>query len=791
MNYDTAIKYIDQLVKMSGVTDTKKTLDYALENIKIKLKLAKEREKSIETLVLNSSGMTDPSDSITRNLIKYNLEKVNRELLIKSKNLEVSANKLRVQLQQLEKDKVVNDMAISRSKKIIDTCATNTNDNPELVEKNKKTAQSIYDIFVNEKDNINFEIINLNKQISDIEEKYDKAIALIARNEEYVSLNEEEVRNENVSVNSKDTVQLEEVRNEIVELEKEKALILDNPVMLADEIRNSLYLGHDVMSIVNKARKILDNVLSKKYMDINLDSNTYKELQGLLVESERKKDLLFHEINGKTYAIDCSKIYEERIDSLNKIIKTCDDGLKMFTDFSNDFANVISGNANDCLDGLDNEINTKKDIINTYSKIDKNLVGEAENVATTNRYQENINLCQKLVTSYQADICATLDFDSTIKSNILNYLMDLKKNSLKEIEELETLMKSLSNLGIDIVAKLVDQERLIAISEDYDNLKHRIELGVDNSANKIFDAFTDALGLGVNKEIKQVEISSLSSDKVKLSDITSINVDEEKEEEIIPEVQVSEDIPEIVAPDIDFSDFVEPIFDEVEEVEEEIVPEVQVSEDIPEIVTSDIDFSDFAEPQFNEVEEVKEVEIPIVDINVPTGEIEEPTVEVEEIKEEDVNISDIRGSKVVEAVSFNEEKNEDLLSELDEYATNELYNTNSFRLDDEEESEIDLDTVIKEMDNNKSKVDAITQYELDQEANATISINDLFPTKPVETEEIEEVSYNDVAGDLYSNPFSAGDTEERSSEDEAKLLLDEAMNEIFKEEKGLTLERVA
>ena len=750
MNYDTAIKYIDQLVKMSGVTDTKKTLDYALENIKIKLKLAKEREKSIETLVLNSSGMTDPSDSITRNLIKYNLEKVNRELLIKSKNLEVSANKLRVQLQQLEKDKVVNDMAISRSKKIIDTCATNTNDNPELVEKNKKTAQSIYDIFVNEKDNINFEIINLNKQISDIEEKYDKAIALIARNEEYVSLNEEEVRNENVSVNSKDTVQLEEVRNEIIELEKEKALILDNPVMLADEIRNSLYLGHDVMSIVNKARKILDNVLSKKYMDINLDSNTYKELQGLLVESERKKDLLFHEINGKTYAIDCSKIYEERIGSLNKIIKTCDDGLKMFTDFSNDFANVISGNANDCLDGLDNEINTKKDIINTYSKIDKNLVGEAENVATTNRYQENINLCQKLVTSYQADICATLDFDSTIKSNILNYLMDLKKNSLKEIEELETLMKSLSNLGIDIVAKLVDQERLIAISEDYDNLKHRIELGVDNSANKIFDAFTDALGLGVNKEIKQVEISSLTSDKVKLSDITSINVDEEKEEEIIPEVQVSEDIPEIVTPDIDFSDFVEPIFDEVEEVE-----------------------------------------IPTVDIDVPTVEIEEPIVEVEEIKEEDVNISDIRGSKVVEAVLFNEEKNEDLLSELDEYATNELYNTNSFRLDDEEESEIDLDTVIKEMDNNKPKVDAITQYELDQEANATISINDLFPTKPVETEEIEEVSYNDVAGDLYSNPFSAGDTEERSSEDEAKLLLDEAMNEIFKEEKGLTLERVA
>ena len=750
MNYDTAIKYIDQLVKMSGVTDTKKTLDYALENIKIKLKLAKEREKSIETLVLNSSGMTDPSDSITRNLIKYNLEKVNRELLIKSKNLEVSANKLRVQLQQLEKDKVVNDMAISRSKKIIDTCATNTNDNPELVEKNKKTAQSIYDIFVNEKDNINFEIINLNKQISDIEEKYDKAIALIARNEEYVSLNEEEVRNENVSVNSKDTVQLEEVRNEIIELEKEKALILDNPVMLADEIRNSLYLGHDVMSIVNKARKILDNVLSKKYMDINLDSNTYKELQGLLVESERKKDLLFHEINGKTYAIDCSKIYEERIDSLNKIIKTCDDGLKMFTDFSNDFANVISGNANDCLDGLDNEINTKKDIINTYSKIDKNLVGEAENVATTNRYQENINLCQKLVTSYQADICATLDFDSTIKSNILNYLMDLKKNSLKEIEELETLMKSLSNLGIDIVAKLVDQERLIAISEDYDNLKHRIELGVDNSANKIFDAFTDALGLGVNKEIKQVEISSLTSDKVKLSDITSINVDEEKEEEIIPEVQVSEDIPEIVTPDIDFSDFVEPIFDEVEEVE-----------------------------------------IPTVDIDVPTVEIEEPIVEVEEIKEEDVNISDIRGSKVVEAVLFNEEKNEDLLSELDEYATNELYNTNSFRLDDEEESEIDLDTVIKEMDNNKSKVDAITQYELDQEANATISINDLFLTKPVETEEIEEVSYNDVAGDLYSNPFSDGDTEERSPEDEAKLLLDEAMNEIFKEEKGLTLERVA
>lgn len=583
------IAKIDALVKMSESTTNVGTLKVELRQLDFEI----EKKKN-ELNELKSSMTDDKYFDASGEIVDKNLE---ISLTKKIKNLRKSLVDLDAKVNSTEKEEESSSSRIDFLEHEIET-------NKDFAEVLKTKASG-----KNKKEDFKKLLDETDKKLSDYTDELDKLtkahekiqgkleVLAYSRSELDKKIKSETEKLIDVKANllnkrgyvnnelrEEDTKKVEKLESEITKLEEDKNLIVNDPVMIAEDAKNYL-IDDDKTECLKKVKELKELVLQQPYMDI--DSNDEKSLNMVLENAISKRDEFASMINSKNYeSVDTTLIndrlsfvtfqkenYEKEIEEINAKID------KLDTTELDDLNNRI----NYC----EQELNTLKEKIEEYEETlkDEDLTAtkKANLQASFDKKQEEFDNVAKLLEAYRNDREEIINTSYELQTDSIQKL----ENKIESIDEEIAKLKKLSvasNKTKDVIAMENDKKALKEMNDDIKAIKRRQT--IKDNPSTLYDEIEKLIQTGKIEVIEPaIEIPSednkteIIEKPVETEDIINLvdNSESENEQQQIEEIKI-DDLPVVDDEELEVS------LDEVNENKLKVVnvEPLEIKEDLKE-----------------------------------------------------------------------------------------------------------------------------------------------------------------------------------------------------------------
>ncbi len=605
MRREDFFEKIELLVKMTGAKMANgENLIAELDEIKDELSVIKAEKKALKAEMNEDRYFDAAAEIVDRNLViglKKQINRIKEEIEATNNILNESIKaeeQLNVELFSVENalnndNNYINSLEqrinkLSKSGESEDF--NHYNDSLSIAKENYKE----------EKDKVN----ELNKQYKEVLETIDQKTTLVESLKEKLEDLKHKLKDINSSLENKDAyvnVDLKALDDskiaifdeKIDTLEEKKLKIINDPVYMANEIKESLS-DDDVIGAMKKTKELIKVVSKLPFMDED-DNDKLIELKASLVS---EKDEFVKYIENKRYDEINTEVLSDRVVYLNNVISTINEEIDLIC---KKIARVDNGGSN--MATLLKKATNDKEAIETDITLYENILSTEEhmpirrrNAITTilTKKNDQLKAINKIIEAYKTEEFQYLEEIYNLENSDLALL----KAKIQVIEdEKESINKVISNLkskNKDVLAEESDKEVLKEFDEKIKAIDTRLEFSESLSSikNDIEQYFGEQADLNevvldtIEEKKEPVEEDNKEANEIvfkSIDDILTANDDLVKEETITKE----EETPELEFVDFDDDKFLE-------------IPESNVVK-LDDILESTSNF----EPLYDNIEEVK------------------------------------------------------------------------------------------------------------------------------------------------------------------------------------------
>lgn len=412
-----------------------------------------------------------------------------------------------------------------------------------------------------------------------LEEKINKdslqleaTIATLSNPKAYINENAREQDEENIK----------KMNESLKALETRQLEILNDPTYLGHEAKDFV-LSDDRTSALGKIKSLVSIVLSKPYMDFQLD-----ELDEALEEAILKRDEFANLLENKKYDGTENEVLENRIQFLKlryeELTKEKESLEKKIKDMDTRMVKLLMesiSSTKKVRDELKSDIEQYKKVMEENNEF-KTPKKKASLSAAFHRKCEELEQVNHILSSYEKDLEDVVTKSKVLEeTDYMNLIHELREIE-EEIQEFDK-KKLLHNLPQDILAMEKDKSELKKLSDNVEAILQRKKYS--KTPKQLFDELELSLGtMGYADSLdSSVEESPIVSDY--RIDEADTDLEVPVVDESIPEEPLSDEVEmdDILEPEIPDSTFVEPI-SEIQDLDFMIEPqEEEVKEYSPRV----------------------------------------------------------------------------------------------------------------------------------------------------------------------------------------------------------------
>ncbi len=589
------IAKIDALVKMSDSTSDISTLKVELREIECDIK-----EKKLEIKELKSSMNDDKYFDASGEIVDKNIE---ISLTHKIKLLKKTFVDIENQLNEVkEKENIVfNDIqntkdnildiekfievlkAKIKSKKEKNNFEELLKENETKIKKYKKSLEKMNKEY--EKIQGKIEVLSFSK--SEVEEKINSESDKLKETKSSLNNKSGYV---DIELKKQDQDRLDSLIDSVVELEKEKLNILNDPVMVGETAKNYL-INDDKTSCLNKLKELKNELNELPYMNVENYSSDSLDIE--LENAEAKRDEFASMINTKNYESVDATLIKDRItfnnskkDDFNNQIETIKNDIKLL---DNEKLEDLNNRINYCENEAASLEEKIKEYQETLNNIDNTSSKKASLQASFDKKQEELENIKMLLDSYKKDRQELIENSYDMENSAIEKLLAKIELIDEENNKLDKIILSL-NKAKDVIAIENDKKELKHLNDIVKSIKRRKTF--KSSPNQMCDEIEILLGTSEDEKVSdEIEDTEIINPEINLSDL---NVSETEEKET-DNMEINDSEFEIPSIDIAMDDLNElkeetPVIEEKENDETKIdIDQLPVIEDELDVPMDSID----------------------------------------------------------------------------------------------------------------------------------------------------------------------------------------------------------
>lgn len=442
-----------------------------------------------------------------------------------------------------------------------------------LQDENQKLEDLIASLHLKEEEHNNV-LENLNTLNSDMEEMQEKLENEKARLAETKAnlLNPLSYINEEMKKIDED--RKNEIKKELKSLEKRREEILNDPVMIANEVK-TLILEDEREKALAKIKELVSIAKSKPFMDIPNGA----ELAALLKDEEESAILARDEFAGfidtKNYMDQDNKVIEERINYLDLEINGLEEKIRMAKEEIKKIDTIEIQQLNERLENtleveaeLENDLKNYQIIMESEQE-DKTPKRRAILAAAFNTKQNELANVLNLVNHYKYDQKILIGKAYKLEAiDIKKYEEEIFARQ-EEILEMTALLKN-TNKVKDVLAIENDKKKLKELDDAVKDIKHRAKYS--QTPSEIYDEIEIYLGsMGLDL--------SFGSEEDELSEMNYTMIDDFEDDESFEEPSDNDlDVSNFVVDDSSELDVASFSFEEANVDLDEIVMDLPIEE---------------------------------------------------------------------------------------------------------------------------------------------------------------------------------------------------------------------
>ncbi len=383
-----------------------------------------------------------------------------------------------------------------------------------LQDENQKLEDLIASLHLKEEEHNNV-LENLNTLNSDMEEMQEKLENEKARLAETKAnlLNPLSYINEEMKKIDED--RKNEIKKELKSLEKRREEILNDPVMIANEVK-TLILEDEREKALAKIKELVSIAKSKPFMDIPNGA----ELAALLKDEEESAILARDEFAGfidtKNYMDQDNKVIEERINYLDLEINGLEEKIRMAKEEIKKIDTIEIQQLNERLENtleveaeLENDLKNYQIIMESEQE-DKTPKRRAILAAAFNTKQNELANVLNLVNHYKYDQKILIGKAYKLEAiDIKKYEEEIFARQ-EEILEMTALLKN-TNKVKDVLAIENDKKKLKELDDAVKDIKHRAKYS--QTPSEIYDEieiYLGSMGLDLSFGSEEDELSEMN-----------------------------------------------------------------------------------------------------------------------------------------------------------------------------------------------------------------------------------------------------------------------------------------
>ncbi len=509
-------KKIDLLIEMSGSVANYETLSEELKGVVEAIEDKKSELKFLKKAI-NLNKYTRDNERIIDENIKVGLENKREQYLKELKFLEKKLAKASVDEEEAHNGLNQTLERLNSLKQLLETIESklkSVHNNKELnefyenlIEKMTKEMeqltkkqeilntryQHVSELLASLSDNK----INLENNLANVETRLNETIENLNNPSSYVDNDLKEA----------DLQKIDKLNQELEDLENQKTAIVTDPVYLGQEAMN-LYDLDDQTAALTTIRELVNIVKTKPYMTAKGD------LKEILEQKSQKRDEFANFIENKSYLKEDVLLIDARINFLQNQIKDCQSEIDYYNEKLKKIDEITIKNIVTEIDKADEKVKILKEEINKYkeeifSNTDNLTARRLATLQTAyKRKNEEYNMALSLVLKYQSELEKIVLDSKHINVDVIYGLEQQIQNYEKEIADLND-KKNNYNHAKDVLAMEADKVNLKKMSDDVDQIKHRLKYKV--SPDEIYDEIE--LKLCANEKGKKEEKEVLDTEE--------------------------------------------------------------------------------------------------------------------------------------------------------------------------------------------------------------------------------------------------------------------------------------
>lgn len=286
-----------------------------------------------------------------------------------------------------------------------------------------------------------------------------------------------------------DDARVEEIKDELLKLDKRRLEILTDPAMIAKDAKD-LILDDDRTSALAKIKELVTIAKTKPFMDIPNGSELTNILQDELTAASEKRDEFAAVIENKDYMGSSNMVVADRIeflnhkiDSLKAEISTLEEKVQKID--AEDLKELIAAKekVQNHKEELEQQIIVYEDMLSGDDS-DKSPKRKAILNSALIRKQEELTIVSAILEAYLKDEQSMVMKTNTLLEKEIIQLNDEIAKIKKEITELNKLNLGASKIK-DVLAIENDKKKLKELDDKVKDIQHRQKY--DRTPSEIFD----------------------------------------------------------------------------------------------------------------------------------------------------------------------------------------------------------------------------------------------------------------------------------------------------------------
>jgi chromosome segregation ATPase len=450
---------LDELVSMGCSTYTTESLNLEVTELNKKISALNSLIRATKENMDDSKYFDASSQMVDRNIeisLKKRIKSLNISIEQTEQNLEdalENERKSHNRINKLENDLKESEKLITTYQNKIASSKTSTakmyQDLLEIEEQNLSKLESDLKIAQSKAKEINNELEILSSTKKELTEK-------LADEKNNLANTSKSLENEknyfDYQEKQKDEEELNKLKRELDDLEKQKLILLTDPASLADDAKK-LIVAQRWNDAISKTKELITVLKSVPYINDKNDEKLKQVIESIKAEIENKRN----EINNKDYTTKDNEVITSRINYLADLTANLNSKVDKFNSLIDDIDIKMVKDLKLEID----ETRKQRQIISDYLKKLTNLSKNNSSVdilASIASYQKELDAVDVLLQRELDDLDYLVNFSTDLATNCVDKLKGKIAISEKEISALE---KKLSLKG-----HLKD-----TISEDNDNQK--------------------------------------------------------------------------------------------------------------------------------------------------------------------------------------------------------------------------------------------------------------------------------------------------------------------------------